>query len=72
MADRVLAFMRCVAFCTARSYDLPALANSFKRKDYIIKQARDVVYITSLKKSAMVFFFNQVLWCAGALRVDKS
>ncbi len=58
MSDRIPSFMRCVSFCTARSYDLVALANSFKRKDYIVRQARDVLYVTSMKRSATVFFFN--------------
>jgi uncharacterized Rmd1/YagE family protein len=57
-------FMRCVSFCTARSYDLPALANSFKRKDYLTRLSRDVLYVTSLKKSMDIFFFSHgfVIW----------
>lgn len=50
--------MRCVSFCTARSYDLPALANSFKRKDYMTRLSRDVLYVTSTKKSVDLFFFS--------------
>ncbi len=51
-------FMRCVSFCTAGSYDLVALANSFKRKDYMTRLSRDVLYVTSVKKSLDVFFFS--------------
>ena len=50
--------MRCVSFCTASAYDLNALANSLKRKGYIIKQSRDVVQATSIKKPADLFFFS--------------
>jgi uncharacterized Rmd1/YagE family protein len=50
--------MRCVSFCTAGSYDLPALANSFKRKDYTTRLSRDVLYVTSLKKPVDLFFFS--------------
>lgn len=51
-------FMRCVAFCTANGYDLPALANFFKRKGFITRLSRDVLQMTHLKKPADVFFFN--------------
>lgn len=50
--------MRCVSFCTAKSYDLVALGNSFKRKDYLIRFSRDVLHVTSTKKPADMFFFN--------------
>lgn len=50
--------MRCVAFCTASAYDLTGIANSFKRKGYIVKQSRDVVHVASIKTSADIFFFN--------------
>ncbi len=51
--------MRCVSFCTASGYDLTGLANSFKRKGhYIIKQTRDVLHVSNIKKPADIFFFN--------------
>lgn len=50
-------FMRCVSYCTARSYDLAGLANSFKRKGFIIKLARDVLQVTNLNKPADMYFF---------------
>lgn len=58
MPSSQLSFMRCVSFCTARSYDLVALANSFKRKDYLARLSRDVLHVTSLKKPADIFFFS--------------
>lgn len=58
MVNITRSFMRCVSFCTAGSYDLPALANLFKRKDYLIRQSRDVLYVTSIKKSHDLFFFS--------------
>lgn len=51
-------FKRCVSYCTASGYDLTGLANSFKRKDYIVKQSRDVVQVINTKKPADIFFFN--------------
>lgn len=50
--------MRCVSFCTASAYDLTGLANSFKRKGYIVKQSRDVVHVKNTKKPADIFFFS--------------
>lgn len=58
MAISRRSFMRCVSYCTARSYDLPALANLFKRKDYLIRLSKDVLYVTHLKKSTDLFFFS--------------
>ncbi|EKD73109.1 MAG: Sporulation protein RMD1 (Required for meiotic nuclear divisionprotein 1) [uncultured bacterium] len=51
-------FMRCVSFCTAGSYDLRELANSFKRKDYVTRLLRDVLHVASTKKTADIFFFS--------------
>ena len=50
--------MRCVSFCTASAYDLNALASSFKRKGYIVRQSRDVVHVVNTKKPADIFFFS--------------
>ncbi len=58
MATTARSFMRCVSFCTARSYDLPALASLYKRKNYTTRLSRDVLYVTSVKKSADLFFFS--------------
>ncbi len=51
-------FMRCVAFCTAGSYDLAGLGNSFKREGYITRLSRDVLHISSIETPADIFFFN--------------
>lgn len=58
MASRTRSFLRCVAFCTAGGYDLPALANTFKRKGYFIHLSRDVLHASSDKKLSDIFFFN--------------
>lgn len=50
--------MRCVSFCTASAYDLNGIANSFKRKGYIVRQSRDVVHVINTKRMADIFFFN--------------
>lgn len=58
MTAQPRSFMRCVSFCTAESYDLRELANSFKRKGYLSRLSRDVLHVTSIKKSADIFFFS--------------
>lgn len=58
MANYIRSYMRCVSFCTARTYDLPALANSFKRKEYMTRLSKDVLYVTSIKRSVDLFFFS--------------
>jgi uncharacterized Rmd1/YagE family protein len=67
-------FMRCVSFCTARSYDLVALSNSFKRKDYTTRLSRDVLYVTSSKRSLDLFFFSHgcfVCWGSSKRQEQK-
>ena len=51
-------FMRCVSYCTASSYDLVGLSNSYKRKGYITRLTRDVLHISSLETPVDIFFFN--------------
>lgn len=58
MASQTRTYMRCVSFCTAESYDLNGLANSFKRKGYFTYLSRDVLHVSSSKKPADIFFFN--------------
>lgn len=58
MPSLTRSFMRCVSFCTAGSFDLRALSNSFKRKGYLTRLLRDVLHVTSIKRSADVFFFS--------------
>lgn len=50
--------MRCVAYCTARGYNLAGLANSFKRKGYTMRLLRDVLHISSVDTPVDIFFFN--------------
>lgn len=50
--------MRCVAFCTADSYDLTGLSHSFKRKGYITRLTRDVLHISSIDTPIDIFFFS--------------
>lgn len=58
MVSQTRSFMRCVSFCTAESYDLRSLANSFKRKGYFIHLSRDVLHVANHKKLADIFFFS--------------
>ncbi|SRR5579883_340848 len=61
--------MRCVSFCTASAYDLTGLANSFKRKShYIVRQSRDVLHVTNLKKMADIFFFSHGCFVCWGLK----
>ena|SRR5579872_4603182 len=58
MVSQTRSFMRCVSFCTAESYDLRSLANSFKRKGYFTRLSRDVLHVANHKKPADIFFFS--------------
>lgn len=51
-------YLRCVAFCTAVSYDLLGLENLFRKKGYFTKLSRDVLHVTNLKRPGDIFFFN--------------
>jgi uncharacterized Rmd1/YagE family protein len=51
-------YSRCVAICTAASYDLLGLAAFFKRKGYFTRVSRDVLHIANLKRPGDIFFFN--------------
>jgi uncharacterized Rmd1/YagE family protein len=50
--------MRCVAYCTASSYDLVGLANSYKRKGYTTRLLRDVLHISAIDTPVDIFIFN--------------
>lgn len=52
------AYLRCVSFCTASSYDLLGLTNFFKKKGYITRLFRDVLHVTNTKRQGDIFFFN--------------
>ena len=58
MASVKNAFMRCVSYCTAASYDLAGLASSYKRKGYTVQLLRDVLHISSMESPVDIFFFN--------------
>lgn len=51
-------YQRCVAFCTARAYDLNGLSNFYKKKGYVTRLSRDVLHVAHTKKPSDVFFFN--------------
>lgn len=51
-------FLRCMAFCTAGSYDLLGLANFFRKKGYFTRLMRDALHVTNLKRPGDIFFFN--------------
>ncbi len=50
--------MRCVAYCTASSYDLVALSNSYRRKGYTTKLLRDVLHISAIETPVDIYIFN--------------
>jgi uncharacterized Rmd1/YagE family protein len=63
---------RCVSFCTALGYDLTALSNAMKRREYQLKLSRDVLHIKSIKKSYDIFFFNYGCFvCWGLTRKQE-
>jgi uncharacterized Rmd1/YagE family protein len=63
---------RCVSFCTAVSYDLSALGNAVKRREYYTKLSRDVLHIKNIKKSYDIFFFNHGCFvCWGLTRKQE-
>lgn len=67
-------FLRCVAYCTGNAYDLPGLANFFKRKGYVTRLSRDVLHVGSAKKSNDIFFFNHgsfICWGLNKLQEQK-
>jgi uncharacterized Rmd1/YagE family protein len=49
--------MRCVSFCTAKSYYLNELANYFKSKKLRTKLTRNVLHVSSYKEKIDIFFF---------------
>jgi uncharacterized Rmd1/YagE family protein len=61
-------FMRCVAYCTASSYDLAGLASAFKRKGYTSKLSRDVFHISSNDSPVDLFFFNHGSFVSWGLK----
>jgi uncharacterized Rmd1/YagE family protein len=65
-------FMRCVAYGTASGYDLTALSNSFKRKGFTTKLAKDVFHISAMDSPIDLFFFNHGSFvCWGLKRYQE-
>lgn len=51
-------FLRCVAFCTADSYDILGLATYFRKKGYFTRVSRDFLHVSNLKRQGDIFFFQ--------------
>lgn len=60
--------MRCVSFCTAKSYALNDLLNYFKNKKHPTKLTRNVLHVSMPKKSADIFFFSHGCFVAWNLK----
>lgn len=60
--------MRCVAYCTAASYKLNAIADFYKAKRYRIKSSRDVLHITKAGVSWDLYFFYHGCFVAWGLK----
>ena len=58
MANKQQSYRRCVAYCTANSYDLARLSHSFRRRGYMTQQSRDVLHVSFTRKLADIFFFS--------------
>ncbi len=56
--DVLHTFMRCLAFCTADSYDLLGLANFFKKQAYVTRLVRDVLHVSHATEKGDLYFFN--------------
>lgn len=51
-------YLRCVAVCTAGSYDILGLAVFFKRKGYFTRISKDTLHVISTKRPGDIFFFT--------------
>lgn len=61
-------YSRCVAFCTAGSYDLLGINNYFRKRGYQTRLLRDVLHLHHLKKSGDIYFFNHGCFVAWELK----
>jgi uncharacterized Rmd1/YagE family protein len=50
--------MRCLAFCTASSYQLEELSQFFQKQNYRQQQFRNVLHIQNSEKTENAFFFQ--------------
>jgi uncharacterized Rmd1/YagE family protein len=62
---------RCISFCTAGSYDILGLSLFFKKKGYYTRLSRDVLHVSSLKKSGDIFFFNHGCFVAWGFKKNS-
>lgn len=51
-------YRRCVSFCTAYSYDLPAIANSLKNNHYELSLSRHMLHVRDEAKNQDIFLFD--------------
>lgn len=63
--------MRCISFCTARSYSLSGLANHFKSKRFQTKLSRNVLHVSLVNEEADIFFFNHGCFVSWNLKRKK-
>lgn len=50
--------MRCIAFCSTKSYRLAAIANFFRTQNYNVKLYRKVLHISNTTKDIFVFSYG--------------
>lgn len=60
--------MRCVSFCTAANYRLDALGDYFRRKRYLSKLYRNVLYVTKPGTNWGMYFFNHGCFVTWGLK----
>lgn len=60
--------MRCVAYCTATSYKLNAIADFCKAKRYLVKFSRNVLHVTKQGASWDLYFFYHGCFVAWGLK----
>ena len=63
--------MRCVSFCTAVSYRLDALSEHFRRKRYLFKLSKTVLYVTKASSDWHIYFFNHGCFVAWGLKKSQ-
>ncbi len=60
--------MRCVAFCTANSYKLAAIADFFKAKHAVVKFYRDVLHVSKTLHGYDIFLFKHGCFVTWGMR----
>lgn len=65
--------MRCVSFCTARSYNLTAAANHYKNTPFHVRLYRNVLHISQPAANKDIFCFtNGCLVCWGLTKREEN